>query len=36
MIHIYILKNPETNEIKYVGKTKNPKRRLDLILLQKN
>jgi group I intron endonuclease len=29
MIHIYILKNPETNEIKYVGKTKNPKRRLD-------
>lgn len=29
MIHIYILKNPDTNEIRYVGQTNDIKRRLD-------
>lgn len=29
MIHIYILKNPDTNEVRYVGQTNDIKRRLD-------
>ena len=28
-IHIYILKHPDTNEIRYVGQTNDIKRRLD-------